>query len=211
MKKLFFVFAFFAVTVHAACPELYAPGLKKPKTATELCNIFFVVAYDESGSRPMFVSERLKNGTPVGSIERVNAFRVDGRIKNSPENADYVKTGYDRGHLAPSANASTRQEQRATFLLTNMTPQVPTLNRESWRILEEEVRAIFYLSSTDVYVVNIPIYTKTPPLMMGVVPIPTGYWKIVISEGVTRAFYADNIFKAKVVEYTGINWKSLIR
>jgi endonuclease G len=211
LKSFLLLLVFFSSAAWASCPDLYAPGLVKPKTTTELCNIFFVVAYDEARSRPVFVSERLRRGTPVGQIDRINAFRQDSRVVDSPANADYVKSGYDRGHLAASGNASTRAEQRATFLLTNMTPQVPTLNRRAWLLLENKVREIFYVSKTDLYVINVPIYAHDPPYMLGAVPIPTGYWKIVIADGVTRTFYADNIFMADVREYTGIRWQQLVR
>jgi endonuclease G len=212
MKKLLIALFFFSATLaQAACPELYAPPLKPEKKVTELCNIFFVVAYDENRARPLFVSERLRRGTPVGQVERINAFRQDGRVRDSPANADYEDSGFDRGHLAASGNASTLEEQRETFLLTNMTPQAPTLNRRAWRLLENKVRELFYASKTDVFVVTIPIYSKEPPLVLGTVPIPTGYWKVVIADGATRTFYADNIFMADVREYTGIRWKELIR
>lgn len=211
MKRVLLALAFFSSVSYASCPELYAAGLKKHKQLTELCNIFFVISYDEHNSRPRFVSERLKQGTAVGKIERVNSFRQDSRVKNSPENADYVASGYDRGHLAPSANASTKDEQRATFVLTNMTPQVPTLNRRAWKVLEDNIRDIFYASTLDVFVVTIPIYSKDPPYMLGTVPIPTGYWKVVIANGETKTYYADNIFMAEVKEHKQIKWLELIR
>ena len=38
---------------------------------------------------------------------------------------DYVKSGYDRGHLAPAADAKSSQETMdETFLLSNIAPQV---------------------------------------------------------------------------------------
>lgn len=54
---------------------------------------------------------------------------------------DYTNTGYDRGHLLPSADRDfSREENSATFYLSNVAPQEPNLNRKVWKNLEEQVR-----------------------------------------------------------------------
>lgn len=54
---------------------------------------------------------------------------------------DYTNTGYDRGHLVPSADRVTSQaENDATFRLSNIAPQTARLNRVVWNNLEAEVR-----------------------------------------------------------------------
>lgn len=54
---------------------------------------------------------------------------------------DFAHSGYDRGHLAPAADhASSQARMDATFTLSNVVPQSPSLNREYWARLEKFVR-----------------------------------------------------------------------
>ena len=51
---------------------------------------------------------------------------------------DYSNSGFDRGHLCPSADRTTsKKENEGTFLMTNIYPQSPNLNQQTWRFLEE--------------------------------------------------------------------------
>jgi len=54
---------------------------------------------------------------------------------------DYSRTGFDRGHLAPNAvfdyNCAIQKE---TFLMSNIAPQKPQLNRRLWAKIEKFVR-----------------------------------------------------------------------
>ncbi len=55
--------------------------------------------------------------------------------------SDYTRSGYDRGHLLPSADRDdTAEENTATFYLSNVSPQRPALNQRIWKYMEEEVR-----------------------------------------------------------------------
>ena len=55
--------------------------------------------------------------------------------------ASYKGSGYDRGHLCPSADRSRSQEENdCTFYLSNIAPQTPALNRGPWKELEEQAR-----------------------------------------------------------------------
>jgi len=53
----------------------------------------------------------------------------------------YVKSGYDHGHILPSADrmASTQSNEQ-TFYMTNMQPQVHAFNAGIWEKMEEQVR-----------------------------------------------------------------------
>ncbi len=55
--------------------------------------------------------------------------------------SDYTSTGFDRGHMLPSADRlSSEEANKATFIMSNVAPQVPSLNRGVWKSLEEQVR-----------------------------------------------------------------------
>ena len=214
MKKfLVGIFLFLSINAFAACPQLYPPGfsVQIPNTI-ELCNSFFVTQYSLDRKTPIFSVERLVVGKPVGAINRSDSFRADLRIPNKqgPVLADYLNSGWDRGHLVPSDDASTASEMFDTFLLSNMTPQNPTLNRVEWAKLERVVRLTFSNAKTNMFVITIPVF-KAPVSLIRGLPIPSGYWKIVIVDGTEKYYYADNTTISHVKEFTGVNWKALIR
>ncbi|MEM7477021.1 MAG: DNA/RNA non-specific endonuclease [Planctomycetota bacterium] len=78
-------------------------------------------------------------------LERLDNFRTDYRIPPMfrPDMVDHKGSGYDRGHLVSSANQrETELQNSETFLLSNMSPQVPMFNRGIWKDLEGEVRRL---------------------------------------------------------------------
>ena len=84
----------------------------------------------------------------LGNIERSNNFRPDlslpERCYASKPN-DYRRSGYDRGHLVPSGDRTRRKEDNsATFIMSNIIPQVPANNREVWREFEEYCRNLAF-------------------------------------------------------------------
>ena len=170
--------------------------IKVPNTVV-LCNTFYATVFDEVHNAAVFSTEtyQAKND----KVERTNDFRKDPRIKNSPTPDDYTSTGYDRGHLTPAADSSTAEQMSDTFLMTNMTPQEPTVNRTPWRLLEVKVRDMPYSN-----VVSGAIYSF-PGKTIGThnVSVPVSYYKIVyLKDGKMVAFEAENKPKSPVVEST---------
>ena len=94
--------------------------------------------------------------------ERMENFRADQRIpwRFRASLGAYKGSGYDRGHLSPSANLrETALQNSETFLLSNMSPQRPKFNRLIWRDLEEAIRQLD--SQEDVletYVLTAPVF-----------------------------------------------------
>ena len=131
---------------------------------------------------------------PDKNVEREDRFRADYRIpaafRQDPE--DYVNSGYDRGHLVASANKlDLRIQNSETFLLSNMSPQVPRFNQGIWRELEDEVRRLdAFPSILETYVICGPIFDFTKPTIeIGKntrntvsIPVPTHYFKSVLVE-----------------------------
>jgi endonuclease G len=105
----------------------------------------YVVSYNCSQGIPNWVSWQL-NKNWLGTTDRQDVFAVDPDL---PENCysvkptDYLGSGYDRGHLAPSGDRTRNiQDNTATFLMTNIIPQTSANNREVWRLLEEYCREL---------------------------------------------------------------------
>lgn len=70
-------------------------------------------------------------------------FQVDTVIPEAYRSTlkDYKNTGFDRGHICPSADRlASKEVNEQTFYLSNMQPQYPNLNRGIWTKMEERVR-----------------------------------------------------------------------
>lgn len=127
-------------------------------------------------------------------LDRLDNFRPDYRIPEifRADLVDYTGSGYDRGHLVASANQrETAIQNSETFLLSNMSPQKPGFNRNTWRELENEVRRLNNKSRIlETYVICGPIfYFDKPVKNIGsndrnkvTIPIPHAYFKSVLAE-----------------------------
>ncbi|XP_075998438.1 endonuclease domain-containing 1 protein [Genypterus blacodes] len=66
-------------------------------------------------------------------------------------NADYTHSGFDRGHLNPNGHHAV-PSRNATFTLTNVVPQNPKMNQNSWRIHESQLTDLFREKCSKAYV-----------------------------------------------------------
>lgn len=128
-------------------------------------------------------------------VDRSNNFRTDIRIPKrfrAGLNA-YKGSGYDRGHLIASANHNELEIQNSeTFLLSNMSPQAPELNRRKWRELETAVRQLNEQEDIlETYVLTAPVFYFDRKIETigneneeyGIdVPIPHAFVKSVLAE-----------------------------
>lgn len=105
----------------------------------------YALSYNNTLRHANWVSWELSKSW-LGSAERQDDFRPDATLPNGWYRVvpgDYTNSGFDRGHLCPSADRTkTVEDNSSTFLMTNIIPQAPELNRESWAYLEEYCRSI---------------------------------------------------------------------
>ncbi len=111
----------------------------------------YTLSYNQSKSIPNWVSWQL-NDSWLGKVKRCkgdnkqDAFAMDQSlpIALSPVlPSDYRGSGFDRGHLIPSADRTDNRENNcATFLMTNIIPQSRDLNRGAWESLESYSRKL---------------------------------------------------------------------
>lgn len=200
MRKLLIILALVSTQAFASPCDDKFPDKKEIKVpdTTVLCNTFYATVFDEAHNAAIFSTE-VYQARGTGSVTRTNDFRPDKRLKNSPTPEDYTNTGYDRGHLTPAADSTTPAQMSDTFLMTNMIPQEPTVNRTPWRLLEVKVRDMPYD-----YVVTGAIYSF-PGKTIGKrnVSVPVSYYKIIyLADGTVQAFEAENKPKSPVVETT---------
>src|SRR3546814_14226412 len=89
----------------------------------------------------------------------------------------YRRSGYDRGHLAPSGNMPNKESQAESFSLANIVPQNGELNRGIWADLESDIRDTIVRYGVG-YIVTGPLFLGGEiDTLHGRVMIPTHIWK----------------------------------
>ncbi|KAG8217222.1 hypothetical protein J3R82DRAFT_5308 [Butyriboletus roseoflavus] len=144
----------------------------------------YTAAYDRRLRHPAWTAEHLtlaslgKSAVASASDEGVgdrtrSTFTEDDSLPTvfRAKLQDYFKSGYDRGHMVPAADAKTSQEAMdETFLLSNIAPQVGVgFNRHYWAYVEDWCRRLTK-SFSDVYVFTIPLYLPHKD--------PDGRWRV---------------------------------
>jgi endonuclease G len=151
-----------------------------------LLNRGYISGYDEGIQDPRWVETRFFAITNPSSAGRPEQFSPDERIEPEYQvNTHYwTATGYDRGHMAPNWGVSIcygREAQIQTFLLTNVIPQTPALNRGLWETLEKIISNDYAERFGQVWVICGPIFgSNLGTLQDGKVLIPDGCYKIVL-------------------------------
>ncbi len=187
-----------------------------PVCDTILTGRYFTIGYSWYFRQAKWTLEIVKRGGKefapdvFNKAERLNNFRADVRISHRFRASleAYKGSNYDRGHLVASANSNLRDiENSETFLLSNMSPQKPTFNRQIWRKLEEAVRKLNDDDDVlETYVLNCPFFDLTKKCEMigdkndeyGInIPVPHGFVKSVLAEYRTGAlklwtFFMEN-------------------
>lgn len=169
-------------------------GLPKKLSGKEIVllhNEGYLAGYDSSIMQSRWVSYELTSEELIKVVSREDKFRPDTRLKGKrAELNDYKKSGYDRGHLAPAADmAWSAKAMSESFLLTNMSPQLPSLNRGEWKRLEEYVRDLASDFDT-VAIVTGPLFTDEKKIIGKGVRIPTAFYKVLLLKRMKSGFTA---------------------
>ena len=116
----------------------------------------------------------------LGSEDRGN-FRPDPDLPKDWQitTNDYRGSGYDRGHVCPSGDRTgSREDNDATFYMSNMLPQTADLNREVWADFENALRSIVR-QGNEVYVMA-GGSGKKETIANGSVTVPQVCWKVAV-------------------------------
>jgi endonuclease G len=144
------------------------------RDTTIVCHTKYVLSHNNAAKGPDWVLEHL-------TAEQVSGGNTRPKLKFQPDpflpesgravDDDYIKSGFDRGHQAPSADFSENVDwMKESFLLSNIVPQVGAgFNRDIWATLEGHVRNLT-ISRGELYVITGPVY-----------PAETGGKKITIT------------------------------
>ena len=136
-------------------------------------------SYNNSRGTVNWISWRTTRADLGESIPRPD-FRLDPRLPDgflrvSPY--DYLRSGYDRGHMVPSADRFAHVTlNEETFLMTNLVPQTGALNQYPWEKLESYSRSQAR-RGFDVYTIA-GVYGEQG-ILKSKVTVPTNCWKVV--------------------------------
>lgn len=151
------LFSIWALAAHAEprfaeCREVFAGGV--PPLAREgtiercrpgIAGTSFAIAFEPARKAPIWAGYALSRATlEAGAPGRLADFSPDPEIPRSLQarDADFRRSGWDRGHLVPAAIAGRLSEQTriAGNWYTNVAAQSPSQNRGLWSRLETWVR-----------------------------------------------------------------------
>lgn len=167
-----------------------AEDWKQPLTWTHvLRNHGFMLGYSELRGNPLWVTFALRPAAGSGqSHRRPNHFMADWRNLTHIRHEDYTGSTYDRGHMAPNHAIDLlfgRPGQLDSFLMTNITPQKPELNRKLWERLEEIELDHFTQSFDSVWVITGPLFDAKVERLKSAfrVEIPDAFYRVYAAPG----------------------------
>lgn len=123
----------------------------------------YLISYNKKNRGPNFAiweldqkemgnSGRTKSFSKDADLE--NYFHENDRSQHAVEPTEYDNSCFDRGHVVPSADRSDLIENNAeTFLMSNMLPQTPYLNRVLWEHFEKYTRDLVFNQHKKVYAI----------------------------------------------------------
>lgn len=155
-----------------------------------LINTTYISCYDETLKNPLWVAYRLgniKGEFKYTNWERPFRFMTDYRTASRVDHDAFKSSGYDRGHMAPNATILSQYGQIAqleTYLMTNISPQSPSLNQGLWAELERIERESLSQDDTpnkevhDLYVITGPVFSRKPVTLASGVAVPSSFYRI---------------------------------
>lgn len=192
------------------CPEHFAEGQapeftnQKLDTKTqEVCYSGYALKHSGVTRTPLYAAEHLTRDrmTQAKGMKRNSEFFPDPHIPTSERSElhHYQHSGFDRGHVAPSADMPDKRSQQESFSLANMVPQDPENNRGLWGGIESAVRNLTK-ERGDLYVVTGPLFKGSNLQRIGgAVMVPTQLFKAIYDpkRHEAGAYLVDNATDAK--------------
>ncbi|RIW14944.1 DNA/RNA non-specific endonuclease [Vibrio harveyi] len=176
-------------TLAETCGQHLDKGMPSTNSDQFLCRDGYAVGYNYDTKNADWVAYHITAESVNITNKRSNSFKEDTEMPDYARStlADYKGSGYDRGHLAPSATMDfTRESMKQSFLMSNMSPQLPGFNRVGWRVLEEHVRDLAN-EYNELYVVTGPIYQGNEGTIGNGVVLPSAFYKVILDPSFDEA------------------------
>ena len=141
----------------------------------------FCTGFSRKFRQPLWIQYRLTAEEVQNKIAvRSSRFYPDKFIPGSASPKDYIRTGFDRGHMAAAADMRWSEgAMKDSFAMTNISPQHPDCNRKIWKDLEELTRR-WALREKELYVICGPLFFQEGiAIGNGTIPVPRAYFRII--------------------------------
>jgi endonuclease G, mitochondrial len=149
----------------------------------------YSMSYHRDRGTPNWVSWHLDKSW-LGSAPRQDDFRADATLPSGwfqVGGTSYSGSGFDRGHNCPSADRTySITDNSATFLMTNMIPQAPNNNQQTWANLENYCRTLVN-QGNELYIIMGSYGTGGTgsngtfnTIAGGKVTVPNRIWKVIL-------------------------------
>lgn len=170
---------------------------KSPLNGEVVTHSAMILEYSEEHEQAAWVYHSILPDIKEGTEGRTNDFRTDDKVSTGTAvqedyflveekdgEKEYDGFGYDRGHLAPSADFRWSAEALSeSYYYSNMTPQLPGFNREGWVAIENQLRAYVLRTDRALLVVTGGVLHDDLPVQersVNKVSIPEYYYKVAV-------------------------------
>ncbi len=181
MKKYFCIVIFFFFSNTLPINTSPSSFLKSKNTVEYIDHKYYFELYSSSFKQSECSFYKLTQEMVKCNSERENVFKIDTLIKGfKVKSSSYSKTGYDKGHLTPASHFCFNQEAiNSTFLMSNISPQLPNFNRGIWKELENLTK-LWAEKKGDCWIFSGPIFEGNyKKISNDSIPVPTHFYKII--------------------------------
>lgn len=172
MKQILILFCAIFFTLNLSAQTI-------PKNVVVIQHTSYVTYFDTIKHYPVYVKWELTSSmlTCSTKIKRTNNFAPDPKLeKQTNLESYYAHSKYDRGHNMDALdNECNNTEENECFYFSNMTPQLPALNRGNWKELESYSRNLA-LKDGDI-IIYCGSFGHVDDL--GIVSVPQFCWKVI--------------------------------
>lgn len=180
----------------------------------------YALDYSDNKGEPNWVSWDLTSGDVGGSGR--SSFITDTTLPAGfyrVKHGDYTNSGWDRGHMCPSADRSiTVADNNIVFYMSNILPQAPDNNQGPWASFEAYCRTLAS-AGNEILIISGPSLFSGAYIPTGVAAIPGYTWKIAVvvplgsGNAASRITTATRVIALKMPNTNGIRsvpWKNYI-
>jgi endonuclease G len=162
-------------------------GSNAPDDITIVERSEFIIGWSNKLRHPAWVAYHVTREGKFDAEGKRPSFKKDKSIESSPRPDEYSKSGYDRGHMAPNYAIVSRygeDAQKQTFLMSNIAPQTPQLNRGVWRDIEHRIAELWTQRYGEIWVVVGAVTSpeNTETLRGTNINVPQAYYQVITAQ-----------------------------